>query len=119
MEEALITLLSGLGYTAAWGAHAQGTALPRVVLNHVSGGEAEMVLGDRTDLRRGRIQIDVMGATYTSALTIARGIRSTLSGYSGAPILRAELINLRSLPDPAGGSTIQRLSLDFALLWRE
>lgn len=119
MEQALITVLTGLGYTAAWGGTGQGTALPRVVLNHVSGLEGETLLDGRANFRRGRIQVDVLAATYDTALTMARAIRATLSGYSTDPVWHCELAGFRSLPDVAGGSTIQRLSLDFALSWRE
>ena len=50
---------------------------------------------------------------------MARAIRAALSGYSTDPIWHAELVGARDLPDPAGGSVIQRVSLDFALTWRE
>lgn len=118
MEEHLRALLAGLGYPAAWGGLGQGTALPRIALFNVSGRD-DMNLKARSGWIAGRVQVDCYGATYGQAVGVARQVRALLSGYAGGPIMRAALEAKRDQPDAAGGDVIQRVSLDFAVEYRE
>lgn len=118
MEEHVQALLAGLGYPVAWGGLGRGTALPRIALYRVSGGD-DMVLAGRAGWIRGRVQADCFGATFAEAVAVSRAVVAALSGYQGGPVMSAALETIRDRPEEAGGDVIQRVSLDFALSWRE
>lgn len=118
MEEHLYTLLSALGWPVAWGVVPQGTALPHVALLRVSGAD-DLHLQGRSGWARGRVQVDCYAASYAVAIGMRRAITEALSGYHGGPVMRAAMIGTRDLPYEAGGDVIQRVSLDFAVEYRE
>lgn len=117
MEEHLRDLLLGLGHPVYWGTLGQGTALPRILLQHVSGPE-RLTTDGPVGAVQGRVQVDVFGANYLQARDLAKGVRGLLSGYRGGPITMAKLEAIRGRPDEAGGNVIQRVSLDFAVNYR-
>lgn len=118
MEEQFVTVLTGLGYAATWGGLGQGTALPRIALYRVSGRD-DMTLAGRSGWLEGRVQVDCYGSTYAQAVTVSRAVTDALSGYRGGPIWHARLDSIRDRPEEDGGDVIQRVSLDFAVLYRE
>lgn len=118
MEEELITVLDGLGYRAAWGGLPQGTALPFCALYRVSGFD-DTTLDGRSGWIEGRVQVDCYGDSYGDAITASRAITAGLSGYRGGPIWHARLESIRDRPEEDGGDVIQRVSLDFAVTYRE
>lgn len=117
MQEELRALLVPLGHPVVWGGLGQGTALPRIALYQVSGTEGATLDGAEGFVK-GRVQVDVYGATYASALLVARQVRTTLSGYSGGAIWSVLLDSIRDRPEEDGGEVIQRISLDFAVTYR-
>lgn len=118
MEEQLISLIDGLGYRAAWGGLPQGTALPFVTLYRVSGFD-DITLDGRSGWISGRVQVDCYGKDYPQAIGVSRAITAALSGYRDGLIWHAALDAIRDRPEEAGGEVIQRVSLDFAVLYRE
>ncbi len=118
MEEELITLLGGLGYTAAWAQIPRDTDLPYVVLFRVSGVD-DITLDGRSGFVSGRVQVDCYGATYAEAITASRAITAALSGYHGGSIWHASLDAIRDRPEADAGSVQHRVQLDFAVLYRE
>jgi hypothetical protein len=89
MEESLIQLLladSGLSALVSTrvypGSRPQGSALPAVVLNRISGGPGYADDGE-TGLTNTRIQIDCWAATYGQAKLVARAVTASLSDFQG------------------------------------
>ena len=89
MEEAIIMRLladSGVADIAATrvfpGSRPQGSALPALVLNRISGGPLYADDGE-VGLEQGRIQIDCWAATYTEAKLLARAVTASLSAFEG------------------------------------
>lgn len=119
MEEFLYQHLSaGLGKPVSWGDLGSGTELPRVSLYRVSGVD-DVTLEGRSGWLDGRVQVDCYGATYAQALGVSRAVTTLLSGYQGGPIWRAALQGIRDLTDEEGGEVIHRVSMDFAVSYRE
>lgn len=118
MEEQFITVLDGLGYRAAWGGLGQGTALPRIALYRISGVD-DTTLDGRSGYLRGRVQVDCYGQDFDEALTVSRTVTAALSGYKGGAIWHCALDSIRDRPDEAGGEVLQRVSLDFTVLYAE
>lgn len=118
MEEFLYQLLLGTAVPVAWGGLGQGEGLPRIALYRV-GATDDITLDGRSGWMRGRVQVDCYGETFAQAIGTSRAVQEILSGYSGGPIWRAALEGIRDLTDEKGGETIQRVSLDFALTWRD
>lgn len=117
MEEHLRSVLLALGHPVAWGSMGQGTGLPRIVLQQVSGSEP-VALDGAVGTISGRVQVDCYGGSYGEAITVSRAVRGLLSGYAGGPIQLASLDAIRDGHDEAGGDVIQRVSLDFAVKYR-
>ncbi len=118
MDEHLRALLQTLGYPVSWGGLGRGTGLPRIALYLVSGLDAVTADG-RSGWVSGRVQVDCYGSTYTQARGLSRAVTALLSGYRGGPIWIAKLEATRGMTEEAGGETIQRVSLDFAVTYRE
>lgn len=117
MEEYLRTLLLTLGHPVAWGEFGAGTALPRLVLNTVSGSE-DLTLDGPTGVTPARVQVDCYGSTYYNALLVSRAVRALLSGHAGGPVQMVKLVSIRDGRDGSGGDALQRVSLDFAVKYR-
>ena len=89
MEEALRTFLLGasglsalVGNRVHWVRSPQAAASPRVVLYRI-GGLRHMSLAGPSGIVESRVQVDCIGASYSSAKTVARAVEDRLSGYSG------------------------------------
>jgi hypothetical protein len=130
MEEAIIARLLGESGVAAIvttrifpGSRPQGSALPAIVLNRISGGP-EYADDGEVGLEQARIQIDCWAATYGEAKLLARAVTACLSaveGTVGATVFQSiELDIERDLRE--GGSAAAdypyRTALDF-LIWAE
>jgi len=86
MEEALIGFMLADTQLALlvsnridWQTRPQGSALPSISLQRVSGVRDYAMQGP-TGLVASRVQIDCWGSTYASALGVARAVRDLLSG---------------------------------------
>ena len=89
MEEAIINrLLATAGVTALVGtrvypgARTQGSALPALVFNRIS-GVRDYTMTQASGLVESRVMVDVWAASYGAAKTLARAARAALSGISG------------------------------------
>lgn len=86
MEEALITyLLADSGVSSAvsnrmqWGVRPQGSSLPAIVLQRIS-GNFDYEFSGPSGLIESRIQIDTYAESYSSAQTAARAVIAAISG---------------------------------------
>lgn len=118
MEEHLISTLSPICSDVIWGEIGEGLGLPRLVLSNVSGADA-LRLDGRSGVVTARVQIDCYAASPYEALQISRQVRNLLSGYSGGPIVLARLDGRRDGRDGSDGDSIPRVSLDFAVRYRD
>lgn len=118
MEEELVALLAGLGHRAAWGEIPQGARFPFVVLARISGFD-DMTLDGRSGFLKGRVQVDCLGKSFEQAIAVSRSITAGLSGYRGGSIWSAGLQGIRDGSNDRNGSVIHRISLDFAVTYRE
>jgi hypothetical protein len=103
MEQSLIQrLLSNSGLSALVsnrvhpGSRPQGSALPAIVLNRISGGPGYADDGE-TGLTNARIQIDCWAATYRQAKLVARAVTASLSDFQGNMTV-GENLDLVDLP---------------------
>ncbi|CUH68690.1 hypothetical protein TG4357_03740 [Thalassovita gelatinovora] len=110
-------LLDGLGHPVAWGWLGQGTGLPRIVLNKVSGFEPVTTDG-AAGFIVGRVQVDIYGTTPFEAGLLGRAVRELLSGYHGAMVRFARLEAIRDGQDGSDGDAIPRVSQDYAVKYR-
>jgi hypothetical protein len=130
MEEALIARLladsavSGIAGTRVFpGSRAQGSALPAIVLNRISGAPLYADDGE-VGLEQARIQIDCWGETYGAAKLLARAVTASLSAFEGTVGMTTfQFIELDLEQDlrEGGGDAADhpfRTSLDF-LVWAE
>jgi hypothetical protein len=130
MEEALIARLLGIAAVSGMvgtrvypGSRPQGSALPAVVLNRISGGPLYADDGE-VGLEQARIQIDCWAATYSAAKKLARAVTASLSAFEGTVgETTFQLIELDIEQDlrEGGGDAADypfRTSLDF-LVWAE
>lgn len=131
MEEALIARLLADGGVAAIaatrvypGARPQGSALPALVLNLISGAPVYDDQGE-AGLFSARVQIDSWGATYTAAKLLARAVKNCLSGFvgtQGAIAFRNVLVEVERDLRETGSNEAQyefRTSIDFIVWFRE
>lgn len=119
MEEELRALLaSAAGCPVAWVLHPQGTSLPRITLSRVS-GVADVTLDGPGGFTSGRVQVDCDGVPGPDLDAVEAAVKSALNGYSGGSIWVAQQIGIRDLSSEEGGDVIQRVSLDFAVTYRE
>jgi uncharacterized protein DUF3168 len=130
MEEAIIAKLladggvSGIvGARVFPGSRPQGSALPALVLNRISGGP-EYADDGEVGLEQARIQIDCWAATYAGAKLLARAAAAALSAFEGTvgatTFQWIELDIERDLREGGGDATDYpfRTALDF-LVWAE
>ena len=89
MEEALIARLLGIAAVGGMvgtrvypGSRPQGSALPAVVLNRISGGPLYADDGE-VGLEQARIQVDCWAASYAGAKLLARAVTASLSAFEG------------------------------------
>ncbi len=127
MEEALTAVLlasaalTGLvGDRVNWNERAQGSALPAVLLQRVS-GVRDYTLGAASGLVRSRVQVDCWGADYLGAKRPARAVIAAVSGltgtFSGIEVQGCFVENERDLSEEAaGGTRLHRVSLDL-IIW--
>jgi Protein of unknown function (DUF3168) len=130
MEEALIAKLlatSGVASLAQArvfpGRRPQGSALPAIVLNRISGAPIYTDQGE-SGLATARIQFDCWGTTFTSAKRTARAVIAALSAFFGTAgdytfqyiLLDAE----RDFSETGSNATeyLFRTTLDF-IVWYE
>ncbi len=130
MEEAIIQrLLDTSGVSALVGARVfpgavpQGSPMPAVVINNISGGplyadDGEVGLDER------RIQIDCWAATYSGAKLLARQVQESLSAFVGTvgavtfPYIMLDAI--RDFREGGGNQNeyLFRTNMDF-IVWSE
>lgn len=131
MEEALIARLladAGVAAIAATrvypGARPQGSALPALVLNTISGAPVYDDQGE-AGLFSARVQIDSWAATYTAAKLLARAVKNCLSGFvgvQGAIAFRNVLVDVERDLRETGSNEAQyefRVSIDFIVWFKE
>ena len=89
MEEALIaTLLASSGVSALVGARVypgarpQGSILPALIFNRISGAPGYTTQGS-DGLSESRVQIDAYASSYGATKALARATQGALSGLSG------------------------------------
>lgn len=131
MEEALIALmLANAGVSTVlstriyWGRKPQADpAKPYAVLQKIS-GVPDVHMRGTSGLIESRVQVDVYGDTYTSALAAHGAIVSLLCGYSGT-VSQTNFQGIfldadRDLPAADAGevSILFRKSLDF-IIWHD
>lgn len=91
-EDIRALLLASAGVTAIcgtrinFGAHPQGQPLPAVVLNTAADVQG-VTMAAPEGHSEALVQVDSYGETYASSKSLARAVRSVLSGYSGGDIL--------------------------------
>lgn len=117
-EEVRALLLAAAGCPVAWGAHPADTGLPRVTLTRVS-GLAGLTLDGDDGLRQGRVQADCFGVPGPDLDAVEAAVKTALHAYQGGAVLSAQLLAIRDLTEADAGDLIQRVSLDFAVLYRE
>lgn len=131
MEENLIArLLANAGVAAIVGtrvypgARPQGSALPALVLNKISGAPVYDDEGE-AGLLTARMQIDAWGITYTAAKLLARAVRDCLSGLVGTQgtiAFRNVLIDVERDTRETGANEFQyeySASTDYIIWFRE
>lgn len=115
MEEAITALLANVaGGRRYWVRAPQGSAMPYVVMNRIS-GFADYTMQRASGYVASRLQMDIYAETYTAALTTARDVKARLSGYRGGVIQGTFLDAERDLPAEDTGSITKlfRVSMDF------
>lgn len=130
MEEALIArLLATTGVSALVGSRVypgsvpQGATMPAVVVNVISGGPLYADDGE-VGLDNTRVQIDCWATTYSSAKTVARAVRDSLSAFvgtvSGVTFPYILLDVTRDLREPGANQSEYRYrtNMDF-IVWSE
>jgi hypothetical protein len=116
----IISLVSTRVYP---GSRPQGSALPAIVLNRISGGPLYADDGE-VGLEQARIQVDCWAATYSAAKLLARAVKASLSAFEGTVgETTFQLIELDIEQDlrEGGGDAADypfRTALDF-LVWAE
>lgn len=113
----MIALLKGLGHPVSWGSMGPGAALPRIVVQTVSGSQ-DVVLEGAVEKESARIQVDSYGATQLSALTVSRAVRDLLSGYAGGPVTFTSMVAKRTRPATSGDDVVPCVSQDFEIKYR-
>jgi hypothetical protein len=123
MEEAIINrLLATAGVTALVGtrvypgARTQGSSLPALVFNRIS-GVRDYTMTEASGQVESRVQIDAWAVSYAAAKTLARAVRACLSGikgtYSGVAIQGVFLDGERDTFEGEAPDRIYRVSMDF------
>lgn len=121
MDEALrARLLGQIAETPVdWVLNAQIAAMPRIVLQRISGG-AEYTMSGPSGLCWARVQVDCYAGTVAAAKVLGRAVKTALSGWYGGTIRGAFLESERDLStDTGGGETVARVSLDFMIHYKE
>jgi len=97
----------------------QGAALPCITFQPIS-MSADYTLSDATGFEVARVQVDIYGATATSAYAARDAVQAAISGHQGTQgdtDFRGIFIDgLRAMheTDGAGGS-VHRVSIDFEI----
>jgi hypothetical protein len=117
VEEHVKTLLDSLNCPVSWGRLGQGTALPRIVLQVVS-GDGAISLDGATGETSGRIQVDCYGKTHMQAGVTAREVRTLLDGYRGGPVKVMKFTAVRDHLEGGDDDAVPRRSMDFAINYR-
>jgi hypothetical protein len=122
MEEDLIAaLLAAAGVKALvgqrvnWLTRPQGSGLPAIVLQKVSGPPIYTMAG-RSDLAGHLVQVSCYGATYLAAKSVARAVTAVTDALNTAhadPLPGAEIENERDTFEPGDGPQGSAASVDF------
>lgn len=131
MEEALIARLLADAPVAAIagtrvypGARPQGSALPAIVVNTISGAPVYDDQGE-AGLFSARVQVDAWATTYTAAKLLARAVKNCLSGFvgdQGAIAFRNVLVEVERDLRETGSNESQyefRTGIDFIVWFKE
>lgn len=131
MEESVIARLLADAAVAALasvhvypGARPQGSPLPALVVNKISGAPVYDDQGE-AGLFSARVQVDSWGDTYTAAKQLARAVKTCLSGFvgtQGATSFRNVLVDAERDLRETGSNEAQyefRTSVDFIVWFRE
>lgn len=126
MEEDLRALLladaavaASVGSRVFWVSRQQGSALPALVLNVISGAEGRTMQGPDS-VWTGRVQVDCYGASVTDAKVLARAAVAALNGYRQDRF--RGVFHEATRDGREGGSNEAdrpfRVSVDFMVNWR-
>lgn len=123
MDEALWTALTAdeavsaiVGASVYWSEYPQGTAIPAIVLNVVSGADQPTLRG--TDqVWTYRVQIDCYAANRPQVRQLSRAVIRCLNGYRDGGILGAFIISQRDMSAEVD-TTAHRYSMDFSIVYR-
>jgi len=105
------------------GVRPQGSVLPSIVFNKISGGPLYDDEGE-VGLDQDRVQIDSWSTDYTEAKSLSREVRASLSAYfgttSGVESLYCHLDSERDLVETGSNNAeyLHRVSMDFIILNR-
>lgn len=124
MEESLVALLlNAAGVTALvpaahieWGRSSQGTAVPYIVLQRISGLPDYHMQG-ASGYVASRVQVDVYSDKYTATKKAARAVIAALSGYRGGIFQGIFIDSERDLPAVGAGevTNLFRTSIDIMI----
>lgn len=126
MEEAVVayllanTTLAGLlGNRINWNTRPQGSQLPAIVLQRVS-GTTDYTMDGPSGLKQSRVQIDCWAKTYGSSVAVSRAVKSALSGLRadlGSTNIQGAFVDneRQSFEQGAGGEEFHRVSIDLIL----
>lgn len=115
---AIASLIPDLNRQITWGILPQGTPLPAIVLNVISGQDDSIHQQGTGGLWRFRVQIDCYGDTYLPAVTLANAVTDTLHGYSAADFRLILLDNRRDHHETGAADRPYRIGLDFIINYR-
>lgn len=117
MEEELTSLLASVaGGRRYWGRAPQGTPYPNIVLSKI-GGVPNYHMQGASGFVSSRVQIDIYDEKWTGAISVARAVKSLLSGYSGGDIQAIFVESERNLPAADAGevTNLFRTSIDVTI----
>lgn len=111
-------VLAGIASSIHWTVRPQGSSLPSIVLNVVSGAEGMHMTG--TDgLFSGRVQIDCYGADRDDARRVSKAVAKLLHGYRGGGFQGCFIDSTRDNFEAGALGRPFRISHDLLVNWSE
>lgn len=115
---AVTSLIPDTSLQISWGILPQGTPLPALVLNVISGQDDSIHQQGTGGLWRFRVQIDCYGDTYLPAVTLANAVIDTLHGHSAGNFRLMLLADRRDHHEAGAADRPYRIGLDFIINYR-